>query len=71
MDKSKYCRLTEEHRLYRAIGCECPCYKEMLIKRKKRVAQHKAQNPGYGIRGIKVQRSSSYTPAKNKPDITV
>lgn len=26
MDAPVYCKETEDHRLYHAIGCECPCF---------------------------------------------
>ncbi len=78
MDKNRWCRLKKAHRLYHAIGEECPCYKEMLARRKARVAQHRAQNQGNGMYGmvasgiqnvqLKVQRSSSYTPAKKNDE---
>ncbi len=82
MDRSRYCKKKSDHRLYRAMGEECPCYQEMVAARKARLAMFRSQsqNTGSGaygasiapgittiIQNIPVQRSTiSYVPANRK-----
>ena len=56
MDPKRWCKYKEDHRLYHAIGQDCPCIEEMVKARKAKVAalRNQINNPNYGYFGVSI-----------------